>query len=205
MSVGTALVTAGVFFLVINGYKPQTTRILNPSTFEHPKMIGASIFRRFWTEMQTAKVVVLGEDPRLRDSVQIWDGFIEDAAREGITFDVILSHPKLDEVASYLKTSKRLLIRMETNDANIADLSARGWGGLYFQQSLFVPGADDSIDAQFPCDSDKDQKLACQTNQVSKRYRRKKFPTDRYVGVMERSYPDQAVLYISQPPVVTHE
>ncbi len=200
---GTALLTGGIFYVVKNGYKPESVKILDFSQFRQPQPMGAVLFRRFWSEMQTAKIIVLGEDPHLRSGALIWDGFIEAAAAQGITFDQILSRPDLAGVAKLAETAKRVLVRADSTDVAVAQIAELAWkDALVLHQSQLVPQATDEIAKLHVCDSEKDTKLECQIQKISRQTRRKKYDTRLFAGVMEQTYPSQYVLFVSEPPVI---
>ena len=203
LTFGTVLLVGGIFYVVVNGYKPDVVKVLNFSQFRQPQPIGAALFRRFWTEMQTAKIIVLGEDPHLRNAPLIWDGFIEAAAAKGITFDQILSRPSLSEVSAVAMTAKRVLVRIESNDEAIAEVERLKWkDALVLHQSRMVPQATDEIEKLHLCDSEKDIKLDCQIQMISRQTRRKKYDNRLFGAVMEHTFPTQYVLFVYEPPVI---
>lgn len=203
LTFGTVLLVGGIFYVVVNGYKPDVVKVLNFSQFRQPQPIGAALFRRFWTEMQTAKIVVLGEDPFVKNGPLIWDGFVEAAAAKGITFDQILTRPNLADVAGAAASAKRVLVRIESTDAAIAEIGKLGWkDALVLHQSRLVPQATDEIEKLHICDSEKDIKLECQIQMISRQTRRKKYDNRLFGAVMEQTFPSQYVLFVYEPPVI---
>lgn len=203
LTFGTVLLVGGIFYVVVNGYKPDVVKVLNFSQFRQPQPIGAALFRRFWSEMQTAKIVVLGEDPLVKNAPLIWDGFIEAAAAKGINFDQILSRPNLAEISAVSASAKRVLVRIESTDAAIAQIGQLQFkDALVLHQSRLIPQATEEAAKIHICDSEKDIKLECQIQMISLQTRRKKYDNRLFGAVMEHTFPGQYVLFVYEPPVI---
>lgn len=76
------LFTVGTLYMLIkNPGERAPTIILKPSAFDHPEQLGVVLFRRFWSEVNNAPVIVLGQHKDLESSKRIWQGFLA-AAQE---------------------------------------------------------------------------------------------------------------------------
>jgi hypothetical protein len=89
-----AMLTAGVF-LLLKTVKPQPVGILKPSFFSNPTEIGAVVFRRFYSPLETQPVVVFGIPPQPVWHQDIILGFLRAAKAEGHPYDVVVAEPQM--------------------------------------------------------------------------------------------------------------
>ena len=73
-----------VFFKDPGTLKP--TIIIRPSTFDSPEQLGVVMFKRFWSEVNTAPIVILASSPFWPEPHRVWAGFLAAAHERGIRF-----------------------------------------------------------------------------------------------------------------------
>lgn len=74
---GMIIITLGVALTIKYGYRPAPARIMKPSFFEKPEQIGTVAMKRFYAQLASEHVVVLGL-PTNRDwSADVAKGFVQ--------------------------------------------------------------------------------------------------------------------------------
>lgn len=82
------------------GLKPSAINIMKPSYFSTPEEIGAVIFRRFYSEISSEKLLMIGVPAKSVFHQNIVAGLIRVAAHEGKAFDVMITDPRLSQPES---------------------------------------------------------------------------------------------------------
>ncbi len=82
------------------GIKARAINIMKPSYFSTPEEIGAVIFRRFYSEIASEKLLVIGVPAKSAFHQNIVAGLIRVAAHEGKAFDVLITDPRLPQPES---------------------------------------------------------------------------------------------------------
>jgi hypothetical protein len=100
------------------GIKGRAINILKPSYFSTPDEIGAVIFRRFYSELGTEKLLVFGVPAKTTYHQNILAGLIRVAAHEGKAFDVLILDPRLPAPESLPPIT---IIPMSMNGEDLGD------------------------------------------------------------------------------------
>lgn len=204
--------TVGALFILFNGkVEVQPVRILNPTNFASPAEIGAITFRRFWQELHTEKLVVLGSSTLIKDSDLVWKGFLAVARKYDVKFTHTFAQEGLREIlpaAQPLNWEKvqialagegLVLVHVVATDKMWKETIERTRGGLFIFQSLLplTPAERESLMAA--CDEkSQDFQISCKALQTLNGGKKKKFDPDKLTAVIEKQGPTAHLLFIHE-------
>ena len=138
----------GLFVFFGGNVELQPTRVLNPTNFSKPEEIGAIVFRRFWQELHTEKLVVVGSSPFLKEYDRVWLGFLSVANESKLHFDKVFTQPGLrqlvpeaepldwEKVQLALINNDHVLVHVVSTEQMQAEAAARTTGGFLIFQNL---------------------------------------------------------------------
>lgn len=118
------LVFFGILMALIvhYGIKARAINILKPSYFSTPEEIGAVIFRRFYSEISSDKLLVIGVPAKSVFHHNIVAGLLRVAAHEGKAFDVLFTDPRLPQSEALPPQLK--VIPLSINGEDLGDAGA---------------------------------------------------------------------------------
>jgi hypothetical protein len=214
-----------IYILFHDGYQPPPDKVMRPTNFLKPEEIGAVLARRYWQEVRTEPVVVLGLSPFVQSGRDIWSGFLRTTFALGIKFDryFILkslppllhntTEPKFElfswEVAeAALKNGQRIVVYHLATDAEVKEFVERlGKGLVLLQARLAVnqsgeafinPACTESDHAKWRASA----QLSCNALEISRRYYRKKLSPDKLIATLEKQGPLKQILYVHEPEIL---
>lgn len=204
-----------IYLLFTKKYVPPPDKVLRPTEFALPAEIGAALARRYWQELHSEKVVVLGLSPFVASGREIWASFLRTARASGVTFDHYLAVKGLpplandvafapltwERLAEAVKKGERVLVFHVATDAAAEEISAHLKEGLVLLQATLAlsPAGEEAI--RPACDENRPTKaqLSCLARAVSRRYYRKKLPEEKLVAALEKEGPLKQILYVHEP------
>lgn len=225
--------TIGALRVIFNGQisaEIEPVRIMNASSFDSPEQIGALIFRRFWQELNTEKIVVLGSALELSNYEKIWIGLISLNNKNNLQFDEVFeqtSLPQLDlqsqpldwgKVAETVAKGRRVLIHVEATSKMWLEVQAKIKGGfIIFQNNLPVgeeeieslrQGCVNFLSTQKINNESPMQKrlvkynyLPCAGVSVAKRGKKFKINPLVFSAIIEKRGAREHMLYVREPSV----
>lgn len=87
-----------LFFTIRFGIRPKPQAQINPTTFSEMKEIGAVVYRRLFSVFRKERLVVLGTNPLLPESEEIWRGLFLTAKSDRQAWDILLQEPELKAI-----------------------------------------------------------------------------------------------------------
>jgi len=117
-----AMMTAGIFLILKFGVKPQPVGIMKPSFFSKPEEIGAVVYRRFYVDIDTKKLVVFGVPPQPDWNLAVVRGFLREAQALQRPFDVLITESAMPPLDLTGLPSPLETISIEMNSPTQSDL-----------------------------------------------------------------------------------
>jgi hypothetical protein len=206
-----ALVTAGMVYVVLRGWKPGPTKIMNPTYFANPAAIGPILAKRFYVDLRDTQVIVFASSSEIVDSSKVWKEFLLSAHAEGIDFvrhfhiesvgPLSETSEKISDLADIPKVPGRIAIHVPSTEAwwskSVGSYPSSRMG--FFQTPFQLqPGRQDAISET--CDRNLPHlQFGCLAREAATRYYRKKLTENKLAAAMDK-LPDQLhLLFISEP------
>jgi hypothetical protein len=138
---GMVIITLGVALSIKYGYRPAPARIMKPSFFEKPEQIGAVAMKRFYAQLASEHVVVLGL-PTNRDwSADVAKGFVQasfENQRAPVKIFVEAKLPDHFKAAIQSQSQGVPILEIETNTQTMAALGDAVSEALASKQRILV-------------------------------------------------------------------
>ena len=204
--------TGAAFWVFTNAnVELEPTRVLNPTNFDKPEQLGAVLYRRFWSEVRKAPMVVLGSSPLVRHYDSVWKGFVITGSND--KFDRFYQgshlrsiHPfpnkEIDFVTinEQLGRGEKILIHTVATELELRSFRESFPEALVLFQSLY-PATDKNKNLLTPmCDKkDNSRSMACLALASLFGGKRKKFDVEKYGAVVESPFKNVHLVYIFEP------
>ncbi len=85
-----SMMAIGIFSIMRFGYEPAPVGVMKPTMFSHPEELGAVTYRRFYSPIESKKLVVVGVPPQPEWHREIVKGMIKAAIAEKTPFNSII-------------------------------------------------------------------------------------------------------------------
>lgn len=210
--------TVGALMVLMRGRveAPSPVRILNPTVFAKPEEIGAVIFRRFWTDINRGKFVVVGLSTRVSVSANVWAGFLAVAREHEIPFfqvyaqDHLISqvqplHPTVqllnwEAITKALSANERVLVFVRSNNTTWNEVQRQVPLGLaIFEESLPV-SPEIRAELQKDCElSASSEVFLCRALKAISSGRKNRIHPDQMTAVIEKYESYAHLLFIHVP------
>jgi hypothetical protein len=195
--------TGGVLYFVKDGVQPSPIRVLNPTNFTGPEKLGVELAKRFYNELKTKRLIVLGGSESLQTVGPLWQAFIGKVKDLQIEFSLIqysLSDKQLDELKTRVQSGERIIL-LSPSELDLKDklLETEAQTFVIFT-APFLLSLDSKVRSTKECDSEDHRKsLNCIAIKASNQYFRKKLKLDLFGAFMEKYDKNFGVLYIWEP------
>jgi hypothetical protein len=84
----SAALSSSIYLSIRYGLKPKPIPQINPTAFDKPEQIGATVYRRLRGQIRREGVLVLGSTPLVQSYDRIWDGFLRAAYEDRVHVEV---------------------------------------------------------------------------------------------------------------------
>ncbi len=138
---GMIVITLGVALTIKYGYRPAPARIMKPSFFEKPEQIGAVAMKRFYAQLASEFVVVLGLPANREWSAEVAKGFVQAAfENQRAPMEIIIEAKMPDSFkATVMSQANGVPVReIETNTQDMAGLAESVSKALAMKQRLLL-------------------------------------------------------------------
>ena len=98
----SVVVSSGIYFSIRYGLRPKPISLMKPTIFSSMEELGAVTSRRLFQPLRSEKVIVLGYDAGMKDSLLMWQGLVK-AARESKVNLQKVYYSGVQELPEYFK------------------------------------------------------------------------------------------------------
>lgn len=97
------VVSSGIYFSIRYGLRPKPIPLMKPNHFSTLEELGVVSSRRLFQQIRSEKVLVLGHDPRLSNSLEVWQGLIKGAVDSKVKIRKIY-YLGIEELPAFYRT-----------------------------------------------------------------------------------------------------
>lgn len=96
------VISSGIYLSIRYGLRPKPIPLMKPNHFSSLEELGVVSSRRLFQQIRSEKVLVLGHDPRLSDSLMVWQGLLKGAIDSKVKIRKIY-YLGIEELPSYFR------------------------------------------------------------------------------------------------------
>jgi hypothetical protein len=212
---------AGLYMIFTGKVEVDPVRVMNPTNFTRPEEIGAVVFRRFWAEVQTDKLVILASSPRISSGGAIWQAFLAVGREYGVGFQSYFSQPSApdlrvlkegssqehlvsqsldwEKVQMALAGEGRVLVHLISSDENWRAVKERTRTGLVVFQNILPVSEGAAETVRAGCGGSVELKLDCLAVKALTHGKKKKFNPSQLTATIEKHGTREHVLFVHEP------